>query len=106
MPPTRRQYDLARHHAWGGLGMLALAAVLRGVVPGISPRVAAPVLGALCAYAGFWLFLTYRYRAALGRRREEAAGGAAARAKAEAKAAKKQAKAAAKAAKKGGGGGR
>ena len=101
MAPGRRQYDLARHHAWGGLAFLALVAVLRGLLPGLPAVIVTPLLAALAAYVAFWLVLTYRYRSALDR---EARGesDAVELSKARAKLEKKRAKAEGKARKKDG----
>lgn len=64
-PHGRRKYDLARHHAWGGLGFLSLVMVLRILCPDIPGAVIVPILVILIVYVLVSLFLTYRYRSGL-----------------------------------------
>ena len=64
-PHGRRKYDLARHHAWGGLGFLSVVMVLRILCPDIPGEVITPIIIILVVYVLVWLFLTYSYRSGM-----------------------------------------
>ncbi len=57
----KRKYDLARHHAWGGLGFLSVALAIRYILPSVPDKIILPIVIILLLYILFWLFLTYRY---------------------------------------------
>ena len=64
-PHERRKYDLARHHAWGGLAFLSIVMVLRILFPDIPSAVVYPLIIILVGYVLVWLCFTYRYRTEL-----------------------------------------
>jgi len=64
LPEYKRKYDISRHHAWAGLGFLAILAALRVVIPDLAP-ILQPILFLLIIYILISLILTYRYRAGL-----------------------------------------
>jgi uncharacterized membrane protein len=61
----RKKYDLARHHAWAGLGLLSVVAAVRLLLPALPDGLFLAISSTLIVYILFWLFLTYRYRAGL-----------------------------------------
>ena len=61
----RRNYDLCRHHAWGGLGFLSLLLALRYIFPPLPAMIMFPLVILLVAYIMCWLILTYRFRSEL-----------------------------------------
>jgi hypothetical protein len=64
-PALRKKYDLARHHAWGGLGILTVVSAIRVLYPPLPDEIFIPAASLLLFYVVFWLFLTYRYRGGL-----------------------------------------
>ncbi|MFH1039098.1 MAG: hypothetical protein V1789_10580 [PVC group bacterium] len=95
-PPRGSGYNLARHHAWGGLAMLSVLGGVRLLFPELPAAVWIPAASLLVAYILVWLFLTYRYRSSLRGESPVSSTPGAAGYKLE----KKRIKAAAKAAKK------
>jgi MFS superfamily sulfate permease-like transporter len=61
----RIKYDLYRHHAWAGLGLLSIFIAIRYIIPSIPIWIFVPVLLALIVYILIALMLTYKYRAGL-----------------------------------------
>lgn len=60
-----RKYALARHHAWGGLGLISLISVIRILHPPLPDMFFFPILVLLILYVLFWLAMTYRFRSGL-----------------------------------------
>jgi hypothetical protein len=66
---TREKYDIARHHAWGGLAALSLVSTIRLILPTGTPALnhllSALIIPLLIIYTACALILTYRYRTGL-----------------------------------------
>ena len=61
----KRKYELFRHHAWAGLGLLTVFLALRYFIPSIPLWIFLPVGSVLIIYSLIGLLGTYRYSAGL-----------------------------------------
>lgn len=60
----KRKYHIFKHHAWAGLGFLAVLFALRFIFP-LSTTILQPIIFILIIYILIALFLTYKYRSEL-----------------------------------------
>ena len=56
----KRKYDLARHHAWAGLGLLSVFLAIRILYPDVSNLVQ-PILVILIVYILISILFTFKY---------------------------------------------
>jgi uncharacterized membrane protein len=60
----KRKYNAFRHHAWAGLGFLAVFSVMTALLPKHT-QILTPFIFILIIYIVVALILTYRYRSGL-----------------------------------------
>lgn len=60
----KRKYHIFKHHAWAGLGFLAVLFALRFIHP-LSTVILSPIIFILIIYIVISLILTYKYRSGL-----------------------------------------
>jgi hypothetical protein len=60
----KRKYNAYRHHAWAGLGFLAVFSIITALLPEHT-QVLTPFIFILIIYVVVALILTYRYRSGL-----------------------------------------
>ena len=65
----KRKYDAFRHHAWAGLGFLAVFSAIRVLLPEYT-QILTPIIFILIIYVVIALLLTYRYRSGLHAKEE------------------------------------
>lgn len=61
----KRKYEIYRHHAWAGLGLLAVFLATRYLYPHLPSWLFFPILAGLIVYILLGLLGTYRYRTGL-----------------------------------------
>ncbi len=60
----KRKYQIFKHHAWAGLGFLAVLFAIRVIFP-LSTQILSPLIFVLIVYIVVALIFTYKYRAGL-----------------------------------------
>ena len=65
----KRKYQIFKHHAWAGLGFLAVLFAIRVVFP-LSTQILSPIIFVLIVYIVVALIFTYKYRAGLSAKEE------------------------------------
>lgn len=70
----KRKYEIYRHHAWAGLGLLTVFLATRYLYPNLPSLFFFPVLTGLIVYILIGLLGTYRYRKGLSAREDESPG--------------------------------
>lgn len=65
----KKNYHIFRHHAWAGLGFLAVLFAIRVIFPA-SAGILSPIIFVLIIYIVIALIFTYRYRSGLTNKEE------------------------------------